>query len=259
MGILNVTPDSFSDGGRHQSPDHALEWGRRLAAEGADWIDVGGESTRPGADPVSVEEECGRVLPVIGALARELTVPISIDTTKPAVAEAAIGAGATLVNDVSAGEDPEMFPLVARTRVGIVLMHRRGSPKTMQEDPRYDDVVSEVQAWLIRRADRAVQSGIPRENVVIDPGIGFGKLPEHNLALLARIDRLVATGYPVLLGASRKSFLGRILDLPVGERLEGSLAVAVLAAAAAVRMVRVHDVGATVRAIRVAEAIGRAR
>ena len=258
MGILNVTPDSFSDGGEHPTAESAVEHGRRLVAEGADWIDVGGESTRPGADAVSAAEERRRILPVIEGLAGEIPTGISVDTSKAEVAAEAIRAGATVVNDVSAGGDSGMLPLVARTGAGIVLMHRRGSPKTMQRAPRYDDVVTDVLNWLNDRADRAVREGVPEDRVLIDPGIGFGKVLEHNLALLNQLDRFTATGRPVVVGASRKSFLGQILDLPLGERLEGSLAVAVLAAAAGVRMIRVHDVAATVRAVRVAEAIGRA-
>lgn len=258
MGILNVTPDSFSDGGEHPTVESAVEHGRRLVAEGADWIDVGGESTRPGADAVSIAEECRRILPVIEALAGEIPAGISVDTSKAEVAAEAIRAGGTVVNDVSAGGDSGMLSLVARTGAGIVLMHRRGSPKTMQRAPRYYDVVTDVLDWLSERADRAVREGVPEDRVLIDPGIGFGKVMEHNLALLNQLDRFTATGRPVVVGASRKSFLGQILDLPLGERLEGSLAVAVLAAAAGVRMIRVHDVASTVRAVRVAEAIGRA-
>ena len=258
MGILNVTPDSFSDGGEHPTVESAVEHGRRLVAEGADWIDVGGESTRPGADEVSIAEECRRILPVIEALAGEIPAGISVDTSKAEVAAEAIRAGGTVVNDVSAGGDSGMLPLVARTGAGIVLMHRRGFPKTMQRAPRYYDVVTDVLDWLSERADRAVREGVPEDRVLIDPGIGFGKVMKHNLALLNQLDRFTATGWPVVVGASRKSFLGQILDLPLGERLEGSLAVAVLAAAAGVRMIRVHDVASTVRAVRVAEAIGRA-
>jgi dihydropteroate synthase len=243
MGILNVTPDSFSDGGRFFDPDAAVAHGLAMAEAGADVVDVGGESTRPGAEPVAEEEERRRVVPVVEALAS--VVRVSVDTTKAAVAEAAVAAGATLVNDVSAS----LHRVAADTGAGWVAMHRRGTPATMQEDPRYDDVVDTVGRFLVSRADEASAAGV--EEVWIDPGIGFGKTAEHNLSLLRHLASLVATGYPVLVGTSRKSFLGPLAGgAPVGDRLEGSLATAVYAWARGARMVRVHDVPATVRAAR---------
>ncbi len=243
MGILNVTPDSFSDGGRWFESRQAITRGHEMIAEGADIVDVGGESTRPGAEPVPVEEELRRVLPVIDALAPH--VRVSVDTTKEAVAEAAVAAGATLINDVSAS----LWPVAGRLGVGWVAMHRLGSPASMQDDPRYDDVVDEVRGLLVDRARRATAAGV--SEVWIDPGIGFGKTLDHNLALLAGIDTLVATGYPVLVGTSRKRFLGVIgagpdgTPLPVADRLAGSLATATWAIALGAGMVRVHDVAAT--------------
>ena len=237
MGVLNVTPDSFSDGGKWLDPGAAVAHGLRLVEEGADIVDVGGESTRPGADPVPAGEELRRVLPVIEALAPHTRV--SIDTRKPEVAEAAIDAGATLVNDVSASLAP-----VARTAgpgIGWVAMHMKGDPRTMQQDPTYDDVVAEVRDFLV---DRASSAGV--DEVWIDPGIGFGKTMEHNLALLAHLDALVATGFPVLVGTSRKSFLGRLTGgAPADDRLEASVATAAWALAQGAAMVRVHDVRPT--------------
>jgi dihydropteroate synthase len=254
MGILNVTPDSFSDGGRYVDPDAAIAHGRRLVAEGAAIVDVGGESTRPGAAPVSVDEELRRVVPVVEALAP--TIRVSIDTTKEEVARAAVAAGADLINDVSASLDP----VAAELRVGWVAMHRRGTPATMQHDPVYDDVVGEVRAFLVGRAERAAGLGV--EEVWIDPGIGFGKTPAHNLGLLAHLDSLASTGWPVVVGTSRKTFLGGLhaatdgLDRPVGadDRLEGSIATATWAMMQGARMVRVHDVLETVQAARVVAA-----
>lgn len=244
MGILNVTPDSFSDGGRWSDPEAAVAHGRELFAEGADIVDVGGESTRPGAESVDAAEEQRRVVPVVEALARHGRV--SVDTAKPAVAEAAIAAGATLVNDVSAA----LAPVAASAGVGWVGMHMQGEPRTMQHDPHYDDVVAEVTAFLGARADEAAAAGV--EEIWIDPGIGFGKTADHNLSLLRHLRTLVATGWPVAVGTSRKSFLGRLSgDAPVDDRLEGSVATAVWASDQGARMVRVHDVAATVQAIRV--------
>jgi dihydropteroate synthase len=246
MGILNVTPDSFSDGGRWYGTDQAVARGLELIAEGADIVDVGGESTRPGATEVPVDEELRRVLPVIEALSRH--VRVSVDTTKDAVAEAAVGVGATLINDVSAS----LWPVAARCGVGWVAMHRRGLPATMQDDPRYDDVVAEVRDLLAARAAQALDAGV--REVWIDPGIGFGKTVDHNLDLLAGIDALVATGHPVMVGTSRKGFLGALAagadgtPAPVGDRLAGSLATATWALEQGAGMVRVHDVAATVQA-----------
>jgi dihydropteroate synthase len=246
MGVLNVTPDSFSDGGEWFETERAITRGHEMIAEGADVVDVGGESTRPGATPVSLVEELRRVVPVVEALAGD--VRISVDTTKEEVADAAIRAGATLVNDVSA----TLWPIAAAHRVGWVAMHRKGTPQTMQDDPRYDDVVAEVAATLAERAEAASAAGV--EEVWIDPGIGFGKTLDHNVSLLASLDVLVALGYPVVVGTSRKSFLGALdarsdgTPAPVGERLPGSLATATWAMLQGAHMIRVHDVAPTVQA-----------
>ena len=246
MGVLNVTPDSFSDGGRHLEPDAALAHGLALVGEGADVVDVGGESTRPGATPVPEDEELRRVVPVVGALAPH--VRVSVDTTKPAVAAAAVAAGATLLNDVSG----TLWPVAAELGVGWVAMHMRGTPATMQDDPRYDDVVAEVHGFLRDRAARARAAGVGE--IWVDPGIGFGKTDEHNLTLLRHLPDLVALGYPVLVGTSRKGFLGRLAPgpdgepAPLAERLPGSIATATWAMLAGASMVRVHDVAATVQA-----------
>ena len=244
MGILNVTPDSFSDGGDFVSVEAALDRGKTMLDEGADIIDVGGESTRPGAAPVSVEEEIRRVVPVITELADECRV--SIDTRQADVARAAVDAGATLLNDVSA----ELGPVAAELGVGWVAMHMQGDPRTMQVEPSYDDVVAEVKAFLVTRAQHAVQAGVPE--VWIDPGIGFGKNFQHNIVLLSRLDELVATGFPVVVGTSRKSLVGQLhaqsdgVDQPVppGDRLEGSVTTATYAMTLGASMIRVHDVKA---------------
>jgi dihydropteroate synthase len=247
MGVLNVTPDSFSDGGRYLDPELAVAHGLALVAEGADVVDVGGESTRPGAGPVDEAEERRRVVPVIEALAP--SVRVSVDTRSAAVAEAAVAAGATLVNDVSAS----LWPAAAEVGAGWVAMHMRGEPVTMQEAPRYDDVVAEVGAFLQERAAQARAAGV--EGVWGDPGIGFGKTLEHNLALLRSLDRLVAGGVPVVVGASRKGSLGQLTGgAPVDDRLEASVATAVWAVEQGAAMVRVHDVAATVRALALLEA-----
>ena len=246
MGVLNVTPDSFSDGGRWFDHDAAVAHGLALVAEGADVVDVGGESTRPGAEPVDAAEERRRVLAVVEALAPQ--VRVSIDTRHASVAEAALAAGATMLNDVSAS----LFEVAAAAGAGVayVAMHMRGDPRTMQVDPRYDDVVGEVRSFLVERATAAVEAGV--EEVWIDPGIGFGKTAAHNLTLLARLDDLVATGFPVAVGTSRKGFLGALLDgAPVDDRLEASVATATWAMWQGARMVRAHDVRATVHAARV--------
>jgi dihydropteroate synthase len=253
MGVLNVTPDSFSDGGRFLEVDAAVAHGVRMAAEGADLIDVGGESTRPGSEPVGEAEELRRVLPVIERLTRRVAVSLSIDTSKAAVARAALGAGASFVNDVSAlRRDRGMAALVAEAQVDICLMHMRGEPATMQEDPRYEDVVSEVKAFLEERLAFAVREGIAEERVWLDPGIGFGKTVDHNLQLLARLDEIVAIGRPVVLGASRKRFIGALTGRSEADRLAGSLAAAVIAAERGAAIVRVHDVEATRDALLVA-------
>jgi dihydropteroate synthase len=263
MGVVNVTPDSFSDGGLAYDPDDhpasAIAAGRALAAEGADVVDVGGESTRPGSEPVDVEVELARVVPVVEALAADGIV-VSIDTTKARVAREAIAAGARLVNDVSAGAfDPELVGVVAEHDVGYVLMHLRGTPATMQVDPTYDDVARDVHDELAAGLERLAAAGVARHRTIVDPGIGFGKTVEHNLRLLAAMDRFAALGRPVLVGASRKSFLGAVTG--VGEprdRLAGSLAAGLSAAARGARILRVHDVAATCEALAVAAAIDAA-
>ncbi|MGY1802602.1 dihydropteroate synthase [Blastococcus sp. SYSU D00922] len=262
MGILNVTPDSFSDGGRHGTVGAAVAHGLQLAAAGADYVDVGGESTRPGAGRVTAEEECRRVLPVVAELAR-LGTPVSIDTTRAVVARAALDAGAVLVNDVSGGTaDPAMAPVVAAAGVPWVLMHRRGESRDMYAEAVYDDVVTDVRRELCRRVDAALAAGVAADRIVVDPGLGFAKQPAHDLALLAGLDRIVDLGFPVLVGASRKRFLGAVLAGPDGEprppaaRDSGTLATSVLAARAGAWGVRVHDVAGSADAVRVAAAVG---
>ena len=259
MGIVNVTPDSFSDGGMFDDAAGAVKHGLRLRDEGADVLDVGGESTRPGSDPVDEAEELDRVLPVIEALRRDAPEAVlSIDTRKAAIAEAAIAAGADVVNDVGAGGDPTMVDVVASAGAGIVLMHMRGEPKTMQEAPAYDDVVAEVRGFLAARVEAAAAAGVARDRVAVDPGIGFGKDRSHNLTLLRSIGSLRELGVPVVVGASRKRFVGELTGVEdPSDRLEGSLAAAVWCATQGVDVVRVHDVGATVRALSVADAIAR--
>jgi dihydropteroate synthase len=256
MGVVNVTPDSFSDGGLFLDADAAVEHGLRLVNEGADILDIGGESTRPGAEPVSEDEERQRVLPVVERLAHEAGARLSIDTTKLAVARAALDAGATLVNDVSAFRfDPGMAALVAETGAGCCLMHMLGEPRTMQQDPRYDDVVSDVKAFLEERLAFAVSEGIDEERVWLDPGIGFGKTVEHNLELLRRLDEIVAIGRPVVVGTSRKSFLGKIAGgRDEDQRLPGTIATNVLALERGASVFRVHDVAQNADALAVAAA-----
>ena len=256
MGSLNITPDSFSDGGRCADPETALAHGERLLAAGADVVDVGGESTRPGAEPVSAAVETERVAPVIAELARRHPgVVLSVDTGKPAVARAALDAGAVMVNDVTAGRDPAMFPLVAERGAAAVLMHMRGEPRTMQADTGYADVVAEVHAFLLERAAAAVAAGIPSERVLLDPGIGFGKDAAGNLRLLRALGDLAALGHPVVVGASRKSFIGALTGAAVNARLPGSLAAVAGAAALPRVLVRVHDVAETVQFLKVLAAI----
>jgi len=259
MGIVNVTPDSFSDGGRFLDTEDALKQGISMAEEGADIIDIGGESTRPGAEPVDAAQEISRVVPVISALRERLGTPISIDTMKSNVAAAALDAGADIVNDVSAGRfDPQMLGLVGGRRVPLVLMHMLGEPRTMQAAPSYEDVTEEVAAFLQERAQAARAAGIAADRIVVDPGFGFGKTREHNLELLRNLRRFTELGYPVLAGTSRKSFIGATLDLPVGERLEGTAATVALAVAAGASIVRVHDVGPMRRVASMVEAVLRA-
>jgi dihydropteroate synthase len=258
MGVLNVTPDSFSDGGRYATVDAAIARGHRMAAEGAAIIDVGGESTRPGAEPVDVAEESRRVLPVIEALAARLAVVISVDSSKPEVMRAAVAAGARLINDVRGLEAPGALEAVAETGAAVCLMHMRGEPRSMQEDPQYDDVVVEVRDYLAARVTACLEAGIGPERLCVDPGIGFGKRPEHNLALLASLDRLADPEIPVLVGVSRKSLVGIITGRPVAERLAGGVAFAALAVMHGAAIVRAHDVAATVDAVKVAGALRRA-
>jgi dihydropteroate synthase len=255
MGVLNVTPDSFSDGGLFLDPEAAVAHGRRLAGESADLIDVGGESTRPGAAAVSLEEELRRVIGVVEALASEIDLPLSIDTSKAGVARAALAAGASFVNDVTALRgDPAMAGVVAEAGVDVCLVHMKGEPRTMQDDPRYDDVVGEVRDFLEERLEAAVAAGIPEDRVWLDPGIGFGKTVEHNLELIRRLDVIVAIGRPVVFGASRKRFIGHLTGRPEAERIAGTVAANVLALERGATMFRVHDVGETRDALRVATA-----
>ncbi len=255
MGILNVTPDSFSDGGRFDRLDAALRHAEAMCAAGADIIDIGGESTRPGAAPVSEAEELERVIPVIEAIRRDLEVPISIDTSKPAVMRAAVAAGATLINDVNALRAPGALEAAVEAGVPVCLMHMQGEPRTMQQAPHYDDVVAEVRDFLLARAEACVAAGIPRHAILLDPGFGFGKTLAHNLALLRELPALTATGYPVLVGISRKSMLGRLTGREVDQRLAAGLAAAVLALEGGARILRVHDVPETRDALRVWEAV----
>jgi dihydropteroate synthase len=256
MGVVNVTPDSFSDGGRYLGVDAALAHARRLVGEGADLLDIGGESSRPGSDPVSLDEELRRVLPLVEALAAELSVPLSIDTTKAEVARHAIAAGAVVVNDISAlAADPELAGVVAATGAGVVLMHMRGLPRTMQVAPEYGDVVSEVYDFLASRIEAAEAAGILRERIALDPGIGFGKTVDHNLQLLRNLGRFASLGCAVLVGTSRKRFLGTITGRPVDQRATASVVSALAAALGGASVVRVHDVGPMVDAVRVWAAV----
>jgi dihydropteroate synthase len=256
MGVLNVTPDSFSDGGRFFAAEDALEQGLALVREGAAIVDVGGESTRPGSDPVSVDEELRRVLPVVEALAGRVGVPVSVDTMKAEVARRALAAGATLVNDVSAlRADEGMAGVVAEAGCPLCLMHMQGRPKTMQDEPRYEDVVGEVLAFLEERMAHAVARGIAEEQLLVDPGIGFGKTVDHNLTLLRHLDRFSELGRPVVLGTSRKRFLGAILGAQPDERVIGTVATTVLGVQAGAHIFRVHDVQANFQALRVALAV----
>jgi dihydropteroate synthase len=258
MGIVNVTPDSFSDGGRYLDAEAAIAHGLKLLADGADVLDVGGESTRPGAAAVGAAEEEKRVLPVVEALA-VAGARVSVDTSKAAVAAAALAAGASIVNDVTALGDPEMAGVCAGAGCDLVLMHMKGTPRTMQDDPSYEDVVAEVREFLAGRLATAEAAGIDPDQVWLDPGIGFGKTVDHNLELIARIDRIADLGRPVVVGASRKTFIGAITGRPVDERLGGSIAAGLAAVAGGADVLRVHDVAETVDALRVEAAVaGRA-
>ena len=250
MGILNVTPDSFSDGGRFMDPRAAVEHGRRLAAEGADIIDVGGQSTRPGSNRVEADEELRRVLPVVESLCRELDVPVSIDTYHATVAQEAVAAGAEIINDVTALTcDPAMAVVAADSGAGVCLMHMLGTPQTMQADPRYDNVVDDVYDYLATQCDAAVAAGIDRERIALDPGIGFGKTLEHNLALLKAVGRFHELGRPLLIGHSRKAFIGRLLGDMAADRTAGTIGVSLAMTLAGVQILRVHDVATIRRAI----------
>jgi dihydropteroate synthase len=256
MGVVNVTPDSFSDGGRFKDAHEAIEHALRLEEEGADILDIGGESTRPGSDFITLDEELRRVMPVIEEVLKRVSVPVSIDTTKAEVARQALNAGCAMVNEISAMRlDPEMLPLVVGKRVPFCLMHMQGMPKDMQVEPRYDDLMGEITAFLRERAEAAEEAGAEPSDIMVDPGIGFGKNLQHNLEIIRRLNELRSLGYALVFGASRKSFMGRILDLPEGERLEGTAASVALGIAGGAHIVRVHDVREMVRVSRVADAI----
>ena len=259
LGIVNLTPDSFSDGGRYPSVDAAVEGALALEAEGADVIDVGGESTRPGSEPVPAEEERRRVLPFVERAAPRLRIPISVDTTKLEVARAALDAGAEIVNDISGLRfEPRLGELAAERGAGLILMHLRGVPRTMQQEIHYDDLVGEVTSELGASLETARAAGCRDDQLVVDPGLGFGKTAEHNLILLNRLDALLALGRPLLVGPSRKSFIGKAFDLPVEDRLEGTLAACVVALLRGARLFRVHDVRSARHALDLAESIRRA-
>lgn len=256
MGILNLTPDSFSDGGVYGGVEEAVRRAHEIVEEGAHIIDVGGESSRPGADYVGEAEELSRVLPVIERLAQEVDIPISIDTYKASVAKRCIEAGAHIINDISGFKgDPDMASVTAELGVPCILMHMRGTPKTMQDNPEYLNLIDELKKELQESIDMAVRSGVKQENIILDPGIGFAKTSDHNLEILKDLNRLTDMGYPLLVGASRKRFIGEILDATADERMEGSLAVAVVSAWEGAAILRVHDVGETVKALKVTDAI----
>jgi dihydropteroate synthase len=255
MGIINVTPDSFSGDGLGTDVSAAVAQGRRFAAEGADLLDVGGESTRPGSEGVPAEEELRRVIPVIEALAAEVDLPISIDTSKPEVARAALAAGATFINDVWGLRQPGMIELAAETGAAVCIMHMQGQPRDMQHQPHYEDVMAEVRDFLAERVAAAVSGGVAETQIIVDPGFGFGKAPAHNLELVRRLGELCALGRPVLLGASRKRTIGEITDRPAAQRLAGSLTVHALAVAHGASIIRTHDVAATADMVRVVAAL----
>jgi len=255
MGILNVTPDSFSDGGRFLHVDKAIEHALQLVADGADIIDVGGESTRPGAHPVTAAEEIDRVVPVIESIRQVSQVPVSIDTSKPEVMRAAVVAGAAMINDVRALTCDGAMAVAADLQLPVCLMHMQGQPDSMQRNPNYSDVVEEVRTFLLNRAQACMSNGIPHDRIIIDPGFGFGKSVQHNIELLRRLDRLVDTGFAVLAGLSRKSMIGAMLDDPKRDRLAGSVTLALYAMRQGVHIVRVHDVAETVDALRIEAAV----
>ena len=255
MGVLNVTPDSFSDGGHFVEVDAAVEHARRMQAAGAHIVDIGGESTRPGAAPVTAQQELDRVMPVIERTCVEIDVAVSIDTSKPEVMRAAVAAGAAMINDVRALREPGALDAARDLDVAVCLMHMLGEPRTMQRNPQYDDVVEDVRAFLVSRAEACLARGIARERIFIDPGFGFGKTLAHNLLLLSRLERLADTGYPVLVGMSRKSMLGAMLERSVDERVHGSVALALIAYLRGARVIRAHDVEATADALEVARRV----
>lgn len=258
MGILNVTPDSFSDGGQFFDKDAAIRRALEMVEQGADIIDIGGESTRPESEPLILEEELERVMTVIGAIVSKINVPVSIDTYKSEVARQALDAGATIVNDISALRfDPKMVKLVAERGVPVILMHMLGEPRTMQENPVYKDVLSEIAVFLTERAEFAVQNGVARNKIIIDPGVGFGKTLEHNLETIRRLPELKDLGFPIMIGPSRKRFIGHVLDLPVEERLEGTAAAVCYSIVQGANIVRVHDVKEMVRVARMIDALIR--
>lgn len=258
MGILNVTPDSFSDGGEFLAAGQAVARAREMAAEGADIIDIGGESTRPGAAPVSVEDELARVIPVIEALRGQVDALISVDTSKPEVMQAAAAAGADIINDVRSLQAPGAPAAAAETEAAVCLMHMQGEPRTMQADPRYENVITDVAGFLRQRVAVAEAAGIARARLLVDPGFGFGKTLAHNLSLLKHLGELADSGLPVLVGLSRKSMIGKLLDLPVEQRLHPSVALAVIAVMRGASIVRVHDVAATVQALAMCAAVEQA-
>jgi dihydropteroate synthase len=256
VGVVNVTPDSFFDGGLYFEPARAIDRALALAAEGADIIDIGGESSRPGSNPIPAKEEKKRILPVVEVLKQKNSVLISVDTTKAEVAEAALAAGADIINDISAGRfDPRMLPIAARSGAAVILMHMKGTPRTMQIAPHYDDVLGEVKAFLSERLEAAESCGLPRESILLDPGIGFGKQLDHNLILLNNLGALAELGRPLVVGISRKSFLGKILKVEAQDRLEGTIAAAVVSILRGASLLRVHDIQAVKQAVAVAEAI----
>lgn len=256
IGVVNVTPDSFFDGGLYFEPARAIERALALAAEGADIIDIGGESSRPGSSPIPGREEKKRILPVIEVLKQKKDTLISVDTSKAEVADAALAGGADIINDISAGRfDPRMLPLVGRYGAGLILMHMKGTPRTMQLAPHYDDVVGEVKAFLGGRLEAAISCGVSPENIILDPGIGFGKTLEHNLKLLNGLASLAELGRPLLIGVSRKSFIGKILEVETQDRLEGTIAASIVGILRGATLLRVHDIQPVKRAVAVAEAI----
>ncbi len=256
MAILNVTPDSFSDGGKFADPNQAVNRALNLMEEGADMIDIGGESTRPGAEPVSLDEELNRTIPVIESIRKESDCLISIDTYKSAVAEAALNAGANVVNDISGFTfDSKMAPLVAKKNASVILMHIKGTPRDMQKNPHYDNLIEEIKSFFQQQVELAKIAGVRSKKIILDPGIGFGKRLEDNFAIIRELGQIRAMGYPVLLGPSRKSFIGMALDIPVEERLEGTLASITAGIMNGARIVRVHDIVETRRAVTITEKI----